>query len=110
MTNSEVRAFVRRIAFRAAPAIAIAAAAAATPVNAQTVDLARKNHCARLGEGFVAVAGSDGCMRIGGHVRVDITKTPTASAMGYAAMAPDGVRPASDRGAHVRAGADVYPR
>ena len=58
--------------------------------------------CARLGDGFVPVAGSDGCVRIGDHVRVDI---PNGHAFGLQGSAPargpslarDGVNAASER-------------
>ncbi|PPD46185.1 MAG: hypothetical protein CTY15_02100 [Methylocystis sp.] len=59
--------------------VAFAALLAAGSVNAETA-----NHCARYGADYVAVAGSNGCVKIGGHVRVDIARAPT-SAMGYAA-------------------------
>lgn len=80
----------------------------AVPAEADTV-----NHCARLGADYVAVAGSNGCVKIGGHVRVDIARAP-ASAMGYAAL-PDGVQRAAARSGYYPPVApfgltDLFPR
>lgn len=63
---------------------------AVAPANAENV-----SHCARYGSDYVAVAGSNGCVRIGGHVRVDIPRG-SAAPMGYAAMG-DGVQRAAAR-------------
>jgi hypothetical protein len=55
------------------------------------------SRCARYGEGFVPVVGSDGCVKIGGRLRIDL---------GASARAPvfpgpqDGINPAS----HLRLG------
>jgi hypothetical protein len=55
------------------------------------------SRCARYGEGFVPVVGSDGCVKIGGRLRIDL---------GVSARAPvfsgpqDGISPA----AHLRVG------
>ena len=55
------------------------------------------SRCARYGEGFVPVVGSDGCVKIGGSLRIDL---------GVSARAPvfsgsqDGINPAS----HLRVG------
>ncbi|ATQ69486.1 MULTISPECIES: hypothetical protein [Methylosinus] len=38
---------------------------------AQTTGSLAPSPCARYGEGFVPVAGSNSCVRLGGHVRVD---------------------------------------
>lgn len=54
--------------------------------------------CARYGADYVAVAGSNGCVRLGGHVRVDMPRNPLAP-MGYAEMSHDGVRHAASRSA-----------
>ncbi len=97
----------------ALPAGVVAALACATaPASAETIG---RGHCARLGENFVAVAGSDGCVRIGGHVRVNNIASERLPPAGYAAMTPDGVQRASERSLHIRAGAplgiaDIFPR
>lgn len=67
------------------------AALAVTPVRAENV-----SQCARYGADYVAVAGSNGCVRLGGHVRVTMPRTPVAP-MGYAAMPRDGMQHASAR-------------
>lgn len=66
------------------------------PASAENTSAA--NHCARFGEDFVAVAGSDGCVRLGGHVRVKLSQG--AAPMGYAPG--DGIRNAA-QSSHVRA-------
>lgn len=86
------------------PAAVAIAALGAAPAQAET-----SNHCARYGADYVAVAGSNGCVKIGGHVRVDIARAPTA-AMGYAAT-QDGVQ----RTSHLQPMApfginDLFPR
>jgi len=50
------------------------------------------NRCARYGADFVAVSGSDGCVRLGGHVRVKLPQN--GAPMGYAPG--DGFRNAAD--------------
>ena len=85
-------------------AFALAAAFAAPAAKAEAA-----NHCARYGADYVAVAGSNGCVKIGGHVRVDIARAPSA-AMGYAATG-DGVQ----RTSHLQPMApfglnDLFPR
>ncbi|MCC3246568.1 porin [Methylocystis sp. WRRC1] len=87
---------------------AMLATFAVAPAGAETV-----SHCARYGSDYVAVAGSNGCVRIGGHVRVDIARTPIAP-MGYAAM-QDGVHHAAARAANLQPVApfglnDLFPR
>lgn len=62
---------------------------AVTPVRAENV-----SQCARYGADYVAVAGSNGCVRLGGHVRVAMPRTPVAP-MGYAEMPRDGMRHAA---------------
>lgn len=37
------------------------------------------NRCARYGEGFVPVEGSDACVRIGGRLRIEFGGTPRSS-------------------------------
>lgn len=71
--------------------LAIGASLVAAPANAES-----SNNCARYGANYVAVSGSSGCVKIGGHVRVDIPRAPAAAAapMGYAALG-DGVQRAS---------------
>ncbi|WP_330083064.1 hypothetical protein [Methylocystis iwaonis] len=70
--------------------LAIGASLDAAPANAES------SNCARYGANYVAVSGSSGCVKIGGHVRVDIPRAPAAAAapMGYAALG-DGVQRAS---------------
>lgn len=87
-----------------AAAVALAASFSAFSAKAET-----PNHCARYGADYVAVAGSNGCVKIGGHVRVDIARAPVAP-MGYAAMT-DGVQ----RTSHLQPMApfglnDLFPR
>jgi hypothetical protein len=84
--------------------LAMGLAFSAAPANAET-----PNHCARYGSDYVAVAGSNGCVKIGGHVRVDIARAPVAP-MGYVA-ATDGVQ----RTSHLQPMApfglnDLFPR
>ncbi|MBI1981879.1 MAG: hypothetical protein HYS63_10105 [Methylocystis sp.] len=66
-------------------------ALAVTPVRAENV-----SQCARYGADYVAVAGSNNCVRLGGHVRVAMPRTPVAP-MGYAAMPRDGMQRAAAR-------------
>jgi hypothetical protein len=95
----------RPFALLGAPvAAALAASFAALPAKAET-----PNHCARYGADYVAVSGSNGCVKIGGHVRVDIARAP-ATAMGYAS-ATDGLQ----RTSHLQPMApfglnDLFPR
>jgi hypothetical protein len=53
--------------------------------------------CARYGEGFVPVVGSDTCVKIGGRLRIDLGNSLAAPAF---AGPRDGINPA----AHVRVG------
>jgi len=69
----------------------IALMAAAAPARADNV-----SQCARYGADFVAVAGSNGCVRLGGHVRVDMPRTPVRP-MGYTDMRRDGAQHAAAR-------------
>jgi hypothetical protein len=94
----------RSHAFVLPAALALVAAFSATTARAEAT-----NHCARYGADYVAVAGSNGCVKIGGHVRVDIARAPSA-AMGYAATT-DGVQ----RTSHLQPMApfglnDLFPR
>lgn len=105
-------AATRMTALYLTPAIFVAGAiVAVSPAAAEGFGGA--NHCARYGADFVAVAGSNACTRVVGHVRVDIARGPSAP-MNYAAP-QDGVRPASQT-THVRAGdaaaglIDLFPR
>jgi len=96
----------------AGPIGLMAATAAIAPARAEATGAA-SNHCASYGEGFVAIRGSDACVRLGGHVRVDDTVTHTIPDSGFG---QDGVRRAAERTSHVRAGSDpagvltLYPR
>lgn len=72
-----------------AAAAAFAAVCVAAPARAETTP----NHCARYGADYVAVSGSNGCVKIGGHVRVDIPRQ-AGQPMGYASLS-DGVQHAS---------------
>jgi hypothetical protein len=108
MTLCKSRALARHFA---APAGVIAALALAAPANAQSAGAA--SHCSRLGQDFVAVAGSDSCVRLGGHVRVKLSHVPSAP-MGYASIG-DGVRHAAERSQPVHGASpfgwlDVFPR
>ncbi len=110
MIFTSSHALTRRFALPAGMIAALACASA--PASAETIG---RGNCARLGENFVAVAGSDGCVRIGGHVRVNNIAGERLPPVGYAAVSPDGVQRASERSAHVRAGAplgigDIFPR
>jgi hypothetical protein len=94
--------------FFVAGAIALAGPAAAEGFGGRPA-----GHCARYGADFVAIAGSDACVRVVGHVRVDIARGPVAP-LGYAAP-QDGVRPAAAT-SHVRGGdpaaglLELFPR
>jgi len=66
-------------------------AIAVTPARAENV-----SQCARYGADYVAVAGSNGCVRLGGHVRVTMPRAP-AVPMGYAEMHRDGMQRAAAR-------------
>lgn len=83
----------------------IAALAASGQAVAQTTGSVPTGHCSHLGEGFVPVAGSDTCVRIGGHVRVDGGPIGSEGPRG-------GMRPASEH-SYVRAPSSwtgLYPR
>jgi hypothetical protein len=66
--------------------LAIGVSLAVIPAKAET-----PNQCARYGVDYVAVSGSNGCVKIGRHVRVDMPRAPAAAPMGYAALG-DGVQ------------------
>lgn len=62
------------------------------------------NRCARYGADFAPVAGSNGCVRLGGHVRVGQVRGEPDPAQPPAPMLPpmsyvarDGMQPASAR-------------
>lgn len=40
------------------------------------------NHCARYGQGYVAVEGTDACVRIGGRLRIDVGRSSRSDAGG----------------------------
>jgi hypothetical protein len=80
-----------------------AALLATQAAAAQTTGSLAPSPCARYGEGFVPVAGSSSCVRLGGHVRVD-------GAIGVTAARGD-LRPAGH--SYVRAPSGwtgLYPR
>ncbi|MBM3576260.1 MAG: hypothetical protein FJX40_01070 [Alphaproteobacteria bacterium] len=64
-------------------------AIAVAPAHADNV-----SQCAQYGADYVAVAGSNGCVRLGGHVRVTMPRAPVAP-MGYAEMRRDGMQHAA---------------
>lgn len=75
--------------------------------GASAADALRNDRCARLGDDFAAVAGSDACVRIGGHVRADLGHGGLVLPTGQ-----DGFRPASEA-YHIRARTgwtDLYQR
>ena len=80
---------------RLAAASLVVGALAATSAKAQTFGFDRAGRCAHMGAGFVPVAGSDGCVRIGGHVRVEMGSG--REALGGSPGARDGVRQAAER-------------
>jgi hypothetical protein len=86
-------------------AVALAASLSASAARSET-----PNHCARYGSDYVAVAGSNGCVKIGGHVRVDnIARAPVAP-MGYASMT-DGAQRTSNLQPMAPFGLnDLFPR
>ena len=96
---------------RRTPALGLAAIVAlalsfAPDARAEGPDSLGQSGCARLGDGFVAVSGARGCVRINGHVRAEPLHARTESmpySMGFGAIS-DGVRHASET-YHVRAGA-----
>ncbi|WP_159730376.1 hypothetical protein [Methylosinus sp. Ce-a6] len=66
--------------------LCLCAAIGAPPAQAQTTgSISSGGRCARFGEGFVPVSGSDNCVRLGGHVR--------AGGLGGPVWAQDGMRP-----------------
>jgi len=86
-------------------AVAFAASLSVSAAKAEA-----SNHCARYGSDYVAVAGSNGCVKVGGHVRADNIARAPAAPMGYASLA-DGVQ----RAAHLQPMApfglnDLFPR
>lgn len=90
-------AFLSLIALLAAPGRA----------DAQTTGSLPGDHCSRLGEGFVAVAGSNACVRIGGHVRADFYGGRASGSDGTRS----GMRPIAEH--RIRAGSGstgLYPR
>jgi len=97
MTQANIR-FSRLILATAATLCAVA------PASADTI-----NRCARYGADYAAVSGSNSCVRIGGHVRVELGRPQTVAPMGYAAQ--DGVVPAAARVAQQPLTPfDIFPR
>jgi hypothetical protein len=85
-----------------AATLSLAAFFSSLPAHAES-----SNHCARYGADYVAVAGSNGCVKIGGHVRVDMARQ---QAMGYASLS-DGVQHASSLQPMAPFGLnDLFPR
>ena len=61
----------------------------------------RFDPCAAIGTGFVQVAGSETCVRVGGHVRVDVgvmSGTASLGGSGLGSRSNDGPSSASYRG------------
>jgi hypothetical protein len=113
MRPSSASAFARRALLVAGPVGLLAAGGVFAPAFAEGAAVGGPDKCARYGEGFVAIRGSDACVRLGGHVRVDGMATQSIPER---AIAQDGVRRAAER-YHVRAGAadpagflSLYPR
>lgn len=98
----------RRDLCRVAACLMLTAAVAAPAcAEAQTTGSLPENHCSRLGEGFVAVAGSTACVRIGGHVRAGAQDGRTIDSD----WARSGMRPIAEH--RIRAGSGgtgLYPR
>jgi hypothetical protein len=67
--------------------------------QAEPAGAAKNSHCTNRGADFVAVAGSDNCVRLGGRVRVNLGANANVSA--YTGATADGVQPAAAR-SHVR--------
>lgn len=80
MTRATIHSLQKLIAIAAFGVMGFAATAQADALN----------RCARYGADFAPVAGSAGCVRLGGHVRAS-----SLAPMSYAA--PDGVQPAAAR-------------
>jgi hypothetical protein len=62
----------------------------------------RSGNCSALGQGFVAMQGVDGCLRVGGHVRVEAQVMRGAASLGAGlpgatAYSGDGPAPAGMR-------------
>jgi hypothetical protein len=83
--------------FSALGLLAAAAVSLAPAAEAESLAAARNSRCNSRGADFVAVAGSENCVRLGGHVRVRLGRPVSA----YSGPTPDGVQPASER-THVR--------
>jgi Porin subfamily len=89
---------------------AIAALAFCAPVLAESPAAATRNGCAKFGTNYVAVAGAEGCVRIGGHVRAEMSHPEAPSLMGapagLASAVADGVRSVSQT-FHIRPADDT---
>jgi hypothetical protein len=72
------------------------------PQAGKSVRFTAGNHCADYGPGFTAVEGSETCVKIGGHVRVEFGSRPSPADTGWArgSAAPAAMRSDSnaDRG------------
>ena len=89
---------------------AFGALVATAPASADNI-----NNCARYGADYVAVSGTNGCVKIGGHVRVDIARGPAVAPMGYAPVAEGVQRTAARTGGYYPPVApfgltDLFPR
>ncbi|MBU3888606.1 hypothetical protein FM996_12210 [Methylosinus sporium] len=83
--------------------LCLCAAIGAPATQAQTTGAIPPNgHCARFGEGFVPVAGSDNCVRLGGHVR--------AGGLGGPVGSQDGMRPIGHSYVRAPGAAGLYAR
>jgi hypothetical protein len=80
------------------------------PARAESPAGAQHSGCAKFGADYVAVAGGDGCVRIGGHVRAATTHAEAPSLLaapaGFAAAISDGVSSVSQT-FRIRPGADT---
>ena len=71
----------------------------APTVEAMAAERPAANRCASLGEGFVSLQGADGCLRVGGHVRVESQVMQGSARLGggLPGYSNDGAAPAALR-------------
>jgi hypothetical protein len=108
--SQSVRA--RNVARIVGPMGILAALICGGSAGAEPIAAARNNPCVNRGADYVAVAGSDNCVRLGGRVRVDLRAAGNVSA--YSGSNADGVQPAASR-SHVRSNPlssfiELFPR